>query len=349
MSTPDDAQVPRIPEMVGATSAPLVLRGPQMTVTIPIEEPSGPASPGAGRSARWAPLRVFLNFEKILGENGSPPLDVYLNLPPLDEPVRHPELLAGELPMFGLREASISDESHTPTGLDEQLEITALYAGLVLVHGWNRRELRVTFVFELRGQPSSRPDRPRERVLRMSSGLRRRPRQTRARPGSSSSRGPIPSGGWSPCAARRGRRWSSERWRHPRHGPPRGGLRAGGRGLDADGRGHHAAAGRAHRAPGRRQQPLGRGVTGPPWCSWAGSARPGWSWASGSPRCARASGPTRAPRPPWRSRARPCGSARGFTGAGSWSATGGSRWRLAAGEPIATACVSARSWAATAS
>ena len=146
MTMPDDAEVPRIPEMVGATSAPLVLRGPQMTVTITIEEPSGPASPGAAEIARWAPLRVFLNFEKVLGENGSPPLDVYLNLPPLDDPARHPELLAGQLPMFGLREASISDESHTPTGLDEQLEITALYASLALVHGWDRRELRVTFV-----------------------------------------------------------------------------------------------------------------------------------------------------------------------------------------------------------
>ena len=146
MSTPGDAEVPRIPEMVGATSGPFVLRDLQMTVTIPIEEPSGPAAPGAEEMARWAPPRVFLNFEKILSETGSPPLYVYLNLPPLDEPAAHPELLAGDLPLFGLRESSISDENHTPSGLDEQLEITALYARLALVHGWNRRELRVTFV-----------------------------------------------------------------------------------------------------------------------------------------------------------------------------------------------------------
>jgi tyrosinase len=145
MSTPRDAEVPRIPELVGATSSPFRLHGPLMNVSLAVEEPSGPASRRAAELANWAPRRVFLNIEKMLSENGAPPVYVYLNLPPLDSPAAHPELFAGELPMFGLREASVSDASHTPTGLYEQLDITALYARLALMKDWDPRNLRITF------------------------------------------------------------------------------------------------------------------------------------------------------------------------------------------------------------
>jgi hypothetical protein len=146
MSTPPKPKVPRIPEMAGATSSPVDLTGSAVSVTLPIQEPTGPASLMAEGLADWAPRRVFLNIDKIIGEMGSPPFYVYLNLPSNDKPESHPELFAGDLPMFGLLEASISDETHSPNGLYAQLDVSNLYAGLALMDSWDPRSLRVTFV-----------------------------------------------------------------------------------------------------------------------------------------------------------------------------------------------------------
>jgi tyrosinase len=146
MSTPPNPKVPRIPELVGATSSPIQLGGSPTQVAIRVQEPTGPASEMVEALADWAPRRVFLNIEKIISEAGAPPFFVYLNVPPGDNPIAHPELFAGDLPMFGLREVSISDEAHTPNGLYTQLDVTNLYRRLSLLDNWDPKNLRVTFV-----------------------------------------------------------------------------------------------------------------------------------------------------------------------------------------------------------
>jgi tyrosinase len=146
VSTPPDPIAPRIPELAGATSSPFTLAGAPITIDLPIQEPTGPASLTDEELEGWAPRRVFLNVERMIGEMGSPPYGVYLNVPPGETPLQHPELLAGNLAMFGLRESSISDEKHTPNGLYTQLEVTNLYAGLPLLANWNPKMLHVTFV-----------------------------------------------------------------------------------------------------------------------------------------------------------------------------------------------------------
>ena len=146
-------KVPRIPELAGATSAPFQLSGPVTQVAIAVQEPTGPASAGAEELANWEPRRVFLNIEQVLCETGSPPIEVYLNVPANDKPQEHPELRAGSLPMFGLREASIADERHSPTGLDAQLEVTRLYARLALMNNFDPARLHVSFVPRHGGNP----------------------------------------------------------------------------------------------------------------------------------------------------------------------------------------------------
>jgi tyrosinase len=90
--------------------------------------------------------RIFLNTENIRSKKRSAPFDVYLNLPPSERPEEHPELHAGSLPMFGLVEASRDEGGHADNGLYEQFDITALYARLPLLDGWDPHSLTVTFI-----------------------------------------------------------------------------------------------------------------------------------------------------------------------------------------------------------
>ena len=146
MEMPPNQQVPRVPELVGATSAPFELAGSVKEISIRIHPPTGPASREAEDLANWTPRRVVMNFEKMIGPQGGSTYDVYLNVPPADLPQRHPELFAGSIPMFGLRESSISDEFHAAGGLYKRLEVTNLFARLALREDWDPRNLRVTFV-----------------------------------------------------------------------------------------------------------------------------------------------------------------------------------------------------------
>ena len=146
MSLQPEPKLPRVPELVGATGNSFQLTGVPTHIDLPVQEPTGPAALEPEELANWAPPRVFLNLERMIGELGAPPFSVYLNLPPGENSESHPELLAGDLPMFGLREASISDERHTPNGLYTQLDITGVYSRLALMDNWNPRNLRVTFV-----------------------------------------------------------------------------------------------------------------------------------------------------------------------------------------------------------
>jgi hypothetical protein len=146
MSTPPNPKVPRIPELVAATSAPFYL-GAGAQISLAIQKPTGPARAGTTDiDEHLLPRRVFLNIENITSREWSPVYDVYLNVPPNEPPGEHPELYAGPLPMFGLVEASREAERHSGNGLYEQLDITGLFARLALLPGWDPQSLRVAFV-----------------------------------------------------------------------------------------------------------------------------------------------------------------------------------------------------------
>jgi hypothetical protein len=147
MPTQPTPEIPPIPEMVGATNAAFHLGSGQTRTSLAIHAPTGPALLGMRRM----PRRVFLKIENMKSETPAPSYDVYLNLPPDDEPEKHPELFAGRLPMFGLVETSESDERHPGNGLYSKLDVTHLYALLAASQNWDTKNLHVTFV-------SRRPD-----------------------------------------------------------------------------------------------------------------------------------------------------------------------------------------------
>jgi hypothetical protein len=133
---------PPIPEMVGATSAPFNI-GPGTTqILLPMHPPTGPAREHANSAHR----EVFLSFENVKGHVRAPSFRVYLNLPPGDEPGRRPDLLAGNLAMFGLVESSSPHGNHGGDGKNMSLNITDIFARLAVMKNWDSRTLRVSFV-----------------------------------------------------------------------------------------------------------------------------------------------------------------------------------------------------------
>src|SRR6185295_18443643 len=111
-----------VPEMVGATEQPITLTDQAETASVPVNAPTGPAL-GAAEAAE-APKRVYLNIENITSTARASGYEVYLNVPPGDEPASHRELYAGLLPMFGVAEATEASAESPGSGLHYTLEIT---------------------------------------------------------------------------------------------------------------------------------------------------------------------------------------------------------------------------------
>jgi tyrosinase len=135
---------PPVPEMVGATSAPFDI-GPTTTqISLTMHPPTGPALLRTGSTEK----QVYLLVENVTCNRPSPGYDVYLNVPPGDEPQQHPELHAGGLGMFGLIEASRASGQHGGNGLKFKLDVTDLFARLPLLKGWDKQNLRMSLVPE---------------------------------------------------------------------------------------------------------------------------------------------------------------------------------------------------------
>jgi tyrosinase len=145
-----------MPEMVGATSAPVLLTEQLASAQFSVKPPSGPALAARAPGAR--PAGVHLNLENITGSQRRPvAYSVYVNLPPGSDPESHPELYAGELPMFGLAEASRADTNHAGNGLHYTLDLTELIPALDAQGDWSANDIRVTFVPDI---PPTRPQAP---------------------------------------------------------------------------------------------------------------------------------------------------------------------------------------------
>ena len=132
-----------IPEMVGATDEPISLEGQPATARLAVREPTGPAR-SAG--ARGAQSRIHLNVENVTGSAGPTSYAVYLNVPPGEDPAQHPDLYAGLLPMFGVREASQVGRNHPGSGLRYSLDVTEVVRRLEARGAWDPDDLRVSFI-----------------------------------------------------------------------------------------------------------------------------------------------------------------------------------------------------------
>lgn len=132
----------RTPEMIGATDAPVVLTGRPAVAQLAVTTPTGP-----GRALEaTGDERIYLNLENITGSGDPVSYAVYLNVPGGERPEDHPELFAGVLPMFGVAEASQSDDAHPGSGLHYALEVGAIVRALESRQAWDPNNVQITFV-----------------------------------------------------------------------------------------------------------------------------------------------------------------------------------------------------------
>ena len=135
-------------ELVGTNQAALPIKGAGASTSIKLD-PTARRKVSASlamASETATPDRVFLKLENVRGAHDDTVLSVYINLPDAAKPGEHPELLAGSVGLFGLREASFRDGKHAGQGLSFVLEITKLVDALHLSHALDADSLHVRIV-----------------------------------------------------------------------------------------------------------------------------------------------------------------------------------------------------------
>jgi tyrosinase len=133
-----------VPEMVGASENRVPLAAEPTEVEVVVEAPSGPAlRAGTGRAR---PRKVYMKVENVRGkEPVAPKYLVYVNLPPGADPAEYEGRRAGQVSMFGVPEASESDEEHSGSGLSFSFDITGVVRRLQEAGDWDAQRIRVTF------------------------------------------------------------------------------------------------------------------------------------------------------------------------------------------------------------
>jgi tyrosinase len=132
------------PELVGATASAQPLGGSPSVVVVSLREPAGPVAKGLAQDAREP--RVHLGIEHVTGTDlVAPTYLVHVNLPSGADPDERDDLLAGSLPMFGVREASAAGSEHGRGGLSFTFDITGVVARLRQQGAWDPQRVEVTF------------------------------------------------------------------------------------------------------------------------------------------------------------------------------------------------------------
>ena len=134
---------PPQPQVVGATqNVPLGTSEPvEVELSQPVE--TGLAAGDEGDQPTGG--RVYLRLEGVTGTTGAPVYDIYINVPPGESPEEHPELRAGSLPTFRMREASRRDDVHDGSGITAVFDVTAVRDVLAKQERWDPDRLQVTF------------------------------------------------------------------------------------------------------------------------------------------------------------------------------------------------------------
>jgi hypothetical protein len=138
---------PPIPETVGATSAPIKIGKSATTTPLEVHAPTGPALLRKDGS----PKRVLLRVENVTSRMPAPSIDVYVNLPPGEEPEKYPGQYALTISTFGMVEASKTGGGHPGNGLSFVRDITDLYLRLTARQDWDGKTLQLSFIPEPSG------------------------------------------------------------------------------------------------------------------------------------------------------------------------------------------------------
>jgi tyrosinase len=130
-------------EMAGASSEPIPLTGEAKTLSVRLFPATGPSLALGAQGARFQ--KAYLHVENIRGKGRPPSYDIYLNAPRNAQ--QQPEQYrAGNIPTFGLEQASAATEDHPGNGLRYSFNVTRIVNRLKEENRWDSELLKVTFV-----------------------------------------------------------------------------------------------------------------------------------------------------------------------------------------------------------
>ncbi|PWB35438.1 tyrosinase [Pseudomonas sp. SDI] len=145
-----------VTELIGANTGELRVIGNHVETPLRVDKAGAAKVIGqlqsynllsAGENAApAAPERVFVKLENIRGDVAGATLDVYINLPAGATAAQHPELRAGSVALFGLKQASEVDSAHGGAGVGAALEITDIVNQLNLNDPQDLDQLKVSIV-----------------------------------------------------------------------------------------------------------------------------------------------------------------------------------------------------------
>ncbi|TDR81934.1 hypothetical protein [Paludibacterium purpuratum] len=136
-------------EMVGASRAALNLAGGALHTEVNLDPPAHGrmlASLSPDTAASTGPDRIFLNLENVRGCMDAVAFNVYINLPQGEPPDRHPELLAGNVALFGVRKASLPQGEYSGNGVTYVLDVSHVIDTLHLAQSLTEANLHVSLV-----------------------------------------------------------------------------------------------------------------------------------------------------------------------------------------------------------
>jgi tyrosinase len=145
---PQILPVARGSELLGAsaTKLPITSEGLETTVRFNSRVQSKLLASLREASVSAPPDRVRLKLEGVTGTFGGAVLNVYVNLPKDAKPADLPDLKAGSVGLFGLRQASNRDGKHGGSGLSFSLDITRIIDHLHLRGALDTDSIHVTVV-----------------------------------------------------------------------------------------------------------------------------------------------------------------------------------------------------------
>jgi tyrosinase len=144
------AAAPTTVELLGANNRSIRLSGTEASTSVALDAAVQNKLSSNLRSALsptpTVPDRVFLNLENVRGISDATIFDVYINLPDGANPANYPRNLAGNVSLFGVRKASIVDDTHAGDGLTFVLEISDVIDRLHLSGALSAGQLHVKLV-----------------------------------------------------------------------------------------------------------------------------------------------------------------------------------------------------------
>jgi tyrosinase len=147
-----EAPPPQAPQLVAASDTGIDLSPERVSVELPIQA-QAPTLNLAGASG---PRQTYLNVENVTGSGRLETRYVYLNLPDAQAPDADPDLYAGSLPMFGVREMSRSAAASGGSGKNFVLNVTDVVAHLQQTGRWDGKLVRILLVAKRAPDPGSR-------------------------------------------------------------------------------------------------------------------------------------------------------------------------------------------------